>query len=121
MKKSWQEAYELIKNNKNFLVVSHKNPDGDSIGSEIALTMALMKMGKNVYIYNSDPVPEKYSKFPKATLVQTQKKNFDEDIIIFVDCADIERVGRIKKNIIYLQMVSWFHIKMKKVILKNPG
>ena len=100
MKKSWQEAYELIKNNKNFLIVSHKNPDGDSIGSEIALAMALIKIGKNIYIYNSDPTPEKYSKFPKATLVKTRKKkNFEEDVTIFVDCAEIERVGRIKENI----------------------
>jgi phosphoesterase RecJ-like protein len=99
LKKSWQEAYDLIKNNKNFLIVSHKNPDGDSIGSEIALTMALMKMEKNVYIYNSDPTPEKYSKFPRANLVQTEKKNFEEDVTIFVDCAELDRVGRIKENI----------------------
>jgi phosphoesterase RecJ-like protein len=99
LKKSWQEAYELIKNNNNFLVVSHKNPDGDAIGSEIALTMALKKMGKNVYIYNSDPPPDKYAKFSKASLVKTKKKDFKEDVTIFVDCAEIERVGRIKENL----------------------
>lgn len=99
MKKSWQEAYELIKNNKNFLIVSHKNPDGDALGSEIALAMALMKLKKNVYIYNSDPPPNRYSKFPKASLIQTEKKNFKEDVTIFVDCAEIDRIGKIKENI----------------------
>ncbi len=97
--KIWQEVFELINNNQNFLIVSHKNPDGDSLGSEIALALALMKIKKKVYIYNSDPPPERYSKFPKASLIQTEKKNFKEDIIIFVDCAEIDRIGKIKENI----------------------
>jgi phosphoesterase RecJ-like protein len=97
--KSWQEAIDLIKKNKKFLIVSHKNPDGDSIGSEIALALALMKMDKEVYIYNSDPPPERYSKFPKASLIMTEKKNFEEDVTIIVDCAEIGRVGEIKDNI----------------------
>jgi phosphoesterase RecJ-like protein len=97
--KSWQKVLELIKNNQNFLVVSHKNPDGDSIGSEIALAMALMKLKKNVCVYNSDPPPMRYSKFPKASLIQTEKKNFKEDVTIFVDCAEIDRIGKIKENI----------------------
>ncbi len=99
MKKNWHKAYELINNNKNFLILSHKNPDGDSVGSEIALSLALIKLGKRVYIYNSDPPPERYSKFPKASLIQTEKKNFKEDVTIFVDCAEVNRIGRIKENI----------------------
>ncbi|MBN1694672.1 bifunctional oligoribonuclease/PAP phosphatase NrnA [candidate division WOR-3 bacterium] len=97
--KIWQEVFELINSNQNFLIVSHKNPDGDSLGSEIALALALMKLEKKVYIYNSDPPPERYSKFPKASLIQTEKKNFKEDVIIFVDCAEIDRIGKIKENI----------------------
>jgi len=99
LKKSWHKAYELINKNKNFLIVSHKNPDGDSIGSEIALSLALIKLGKRVYIYNSDPPPERYSKFPKASLIQTEKREFKEDVTIFVDCAEINRIGRIKEDI----------------------
>ena len=96
---SWQQALELINRNKNFLIVSHKNPDGDALGSEIALAMALMKLKKNVYIYNQDPPPKRYSKFPKASLIQTEKKNFKEDVTIFVDCAEVDRIGKIKENI----------------------
>jgi phosphoesterase RecJ-like protein len=96
---SWQQALELINRNKNFLIVAHKNPDGDALGSEIALAMALMKLKKNVYIYNQDPPPKRYSKFPKASLIQTEKKNFKEDVTIFVDCAEADRIGKIKENI----------------------
>lgn len=97
--KSWQKASELINKYKKFLIVSHKNPDGDSIGSEIALALALLKLNKKIYIYNSDPPPERYSKFLKASLIQTEKKNFEEDVTIIVDCAELDRVGEIKDNI----------------------
>jgi phosphoesterase RecJ-like protein len=97
--KIWQEVFELINKNQNFLIVSHKNPDGDSIGSEIALALALMKLNKKVYIYNSNPPPHRYSKFPKASFIKTEKKNFEEDVTIFVDCAEVNRIGEIKDNI----------------------
>jgi phosphoesterase RecJ-like protein len=97
--KIWQEVFELINNNQNFLIISHKNPDGDSIGSEIALALALMKLKKTVYIYNSNTPPDRYSKFPKASLIKTEKKNFKEDVTIFVDCAEVNRIGEIKDNI----------------------
>ena len=58
-----------------------------------------MKLKKKVYIYNSDPPPVRYSKFPKASLIRTEKKNFKEDVIIFVDCAEIGRIGKIKEKI----------------------
>jgi phosphoesterase RecJ-like protein len=90
---------ELINKNKKFLIVSHKNPDGDSLGSEIALALALLKLDKKIYIYNSDPPPERYSKFPKASLIKTEKKNFEEDVTIIVDCAEIGRIGEIKDNL----------------------
>jgi phosphoesterase RecJ-like protein len=97
--KSWQKAFELINKNKKFLIMSHKNPDGDSIGSEIALALALLKLDKKIYIYNSEPPPERYSKFPKASLIKTEKKNFEEDVTIVVDCAEIGRIGEIKDSI----------------------
>jgi phosphoesterase RecJ-like protein len=97
--KSWQKAIELINKNKKFLILSHKNPDGDSIGSEIALALVLMKMDKKVYIYNPDPPPVRYSKFPKASLIQTKKKNFTEDVTVIVDCAEMGRIGELKDDI----------------------
>lgn len=97
--KSWEEAMEIIRKNKRFLIVTHKNPDGDAIGSEIALSLALMKIGKEVYIYNADPPPERYSRFPGVSLINTEKKNFKEDVVIIVDCAEIDRIGKIKENI----------------------
>ncbi len=99
MGKKIKEVLSLIKNNKKFLIVSHKNPDGDSIGSEIALALGLRKLGKKVYIYNQDPPSNRYSRFDKAGLIHTDKKEFNEDIIFIVDCAEIDRIGNIKDEI----------------------
>jgi len=50
--KKMKRVIELIKENNKFLIVSHKHPDGDSIGSQIALALGLKKMDKDFFIYN---------------------------------------------------------------------
>ncbi len=47
------------------LISVHKNPDGDALGSQLALMMALEKLGKQVTVYNLDPVPEIYRFLPR--------------------------------------------------------
>ena len=46
------------------LISVHKNPDGDALGSQLALMLALEKMGKTVTAHNLDPVPEIYRFLP---------------------------------------------------------
>lgn len=97
--KGLKKILELIEENERFLILSHRNPDGDSLGSEIALALSLRKLGKKVYIYNQDSPPKRYSKFPKASMVQTEKKDFEEEVIFVLDCSEIDRIGKIKDNI----------------------
>ncbi len=49
---------------KTILISVHKNPDGDALGSQIALMLALEKMGKTVTAHNLDPVPDIYRFLP---------------------------------------------------------
>ena len=49
---------ETIRRERRFLIASHENPEGDAIGSILALGLALKEMGKNVTIFNQDPIPE---------------------------------------------------------------
>ncbi len=53
----WSEIIHLIKNHQSFVLSSHVNPDGDAIGSELALAGHLLRLGKQVTILNSDPLP----------------------------------------------------------------
>ena len=49
---------------QRFLLTSHARPDGDSIGSQLAMAFALDALGKQVRIVNADPAPEHYFEFP---------------------------------------------------------
>ena len=49
---------------QRFLLASHARPDGDSIGSQLAMAFALDTLGKDVRIVNADPAPDHYQDFP---------------------------------------------------------
>lgn len=96
-----KKAIESIKENNKFLIVSHKYPDGDSIGSQIALALGLKKMGKDYFIYNEDPPTDRYSRFKRINLINTKKEDFNEDITFIIDSASLDRIGNIKDEIDY--------------------
>jgi phosphoesterase RecJ-like protein len=56
----WQKVVTIIENNQTFVLTSHINPDGDALGSELALAEHLENLDKNVTIINSDPTPTIY-------------------------------------------------------------
>lgn len=94
-----KKAIDIIKKYNKFLIVSHKYPDGDSIGSQIALALGLLKIGKKAYIYNEDPPTDRYSRFKWINLIHTDKKDFDEEVIFALDSAELNRIGFIKDEI----------------------
>lgn len=71
------------------LILTHRSPDGDTIGSGYALAMALRKLGKNVKVDCTDPFPEKYSYF----IDKLEKLEFDEEFVVSVDIADTKLLG----------------------------
>lgn len=83
---------EILKAN-NVLIISHKNPDADAIGSNIALRIALESLGKNVNSACVDNLPEQL-KFIKYTNEFLKKINTDDyDLLISVDCGSRSQVN----------------------------
>lgn len=88
---------ETIRNARRFLISSHARPDGDSIGSQLAMAYALRELGKEVRLVNSDPAPEHYFEFPGvdeiaiADSVDPSWGPFDVEIIM--ECGDLKRTG----------------------------
>jgi len=74
------------------LVTSHLRPDGDAIGSSLALGLALIGAGKQVQVVLSDGIPASFMHLPGADLLRT-KADGAFDLIICLDCSDLERVG----------------------------
>lgn len=81
-------AKTLLSKDK-ILILTHRSPDGDTIGSGYALAMALRKLGKSVKVDCTDPFPEKYSYFTD----KLEKLEFDEEFVVSVDIADTKLLG----------------------------
>lgn len=89
----YDEIIEALKGKKRVLIGSHINPDGDALGSTLALGMALSKMGKEVVLYNRDGVPKSLAFLPHSALIVRQIPEVPYDAAVLVDCASPERAG----------------------------
>jgi phosphoesterase RecJ-like protein len=92
--KTSSKLVTLIKNGKSFLITGHINPEGDSVGSTLALALGLKKMGKkDVTVLSRDPVPEVLRFLPSAGLIRQKPPRKEYDVLIIVDCNMMERTG----------------------------
>jgi phosphoesterase RecJ-like protein len=86
---------EAIRESQVICVVGHIRPDGDCIGSELGLTLALQGQGKDVTCWNQDPVPDKLRFLDPNKIVETPKRGRKFDLVIATDAASYERLGTI--------------------------
>jgi len=77
---------------QRILITTHIRPDGDAIGSSLALGLALIDAGKQVQVVLADGVPSSYKFLPGTDMVRTKAEG-DFDLIISVDSSDLKRVG----------------------------
>jgi phosphoesterase RecJ-like protein len=85
---------EEILRRQRFLLTSHARPDGDSIGSQLAMAYALEALGKQVRLVNADAAPEHYFEFPGVDRIEVASKTeTDADAIIVMECSDLTRTG----------------------------
>jgi phosphoesterase RecJ-like protein len=81
---------------KTIMLTTHRNPDGDGIGSGLALMNKLVKMGKKVDFITRDPLPSIYRFLPMSEKIQQLSEvNKKYDLIVFLECPDSDRCGRI--------------------------
>ena len=84
---------EIIGQSHSICVAGHVRPDGDCIGSQLGLTLALRKQGKEVACWNEDPVPQKYAFLDPDHLWEKPGGDRAFDLLICTDCASFERLG----------------------------
>lgn len=99
------ELLGSLRSRDNFLVSTHVNPDGDAIGSAIALAIALEKMGKKTVLVDKHPIPEQYRFLPGQERFHTYEsleaagyRARDFGALLILDCNDPERIGLEKKE-----------------------
>ena len=90
---------DVIRESKTFCVIGHIRPDGDCVGSQLGLTLALQNEGKKAVCWNEDTLPQKYKFLNPDGLFQKPKAGMKFDCVIATDCASFERFGRVGKHI----------------------
>ena len=85
---------DAIRASKTICVVGHIRPDGDCIGSQLGLTLALRAEGKKVFCWNEDAAPQKYRFLDRDGDFQPPTRGFKFDCVIATDCASFERLGK---------------------------
>ena len=86
------QIIQHIKDAQRILIASHA--DGDSVGSLVALGLALAKLDKKITMYNPSPIPAVYRFLPGADRILRQIKNADTyELALILDCGDLVRIG----------------------------
>jgi phosphoesterase RecJ-like protein len=90
---------EGIRQSQTFCVVGHIRPDGDCVGSQLGLTLALQNEGKKVTCWNEDRIPQKYDFLDRGDIIQRPKRGLEFDCVIATDAASFERLGSVGQSV----------------------
>ncbi|MDP8235458.1 MAG: DHH family phosphoesterase [Candidatus Erginobacter occultus] len=91
---------EIFLEHSRFLITSHLRPDGDAIGSQLALAGILEELGKEVVIENQAPIPENFSFLPGAEKISPFGEiPFHPEVAVVLDCPRPGRVGVVEKHL----------------------
>jgi len=91
---TFAEIGRALREHQRFAVLSHVRPDGDALGSQLALALSLQELGKTVRVWNEDGMLEKYSFLPHAQLLtKPPATKEDVDLVVALDTAVQTRLG----------------------------
>jgi len=105
--KTPREIISVFKKEEVFLLATHIHPDGDAIGSALALSFALESLGKQAFVYNKDTIPSAYRFMPGHKRFRSNLRDVIEKkpVLVLLDCngperADLERYSFRKSVVI---------------------
>ena len=88
-----------LKTKDCFSIIAHVFPDGDAIGSSLALYNALKQLGKTCKVFIDDKLPQKYSYLPGFGSICSKNEETEYGNVVVLDCGDIDRCGSFKKEV----------------------
>ena len=91
---TFEQIGQVLREHRRFAVLSHVRPDGDALGSQLAVGLSLRKLGKDVRIWNEEGMLDKYSFLPEANLLtKPPAEPEDVDVVVALDTAIQNRLG----------------------------
>jgi phosphoesterase RecJ-like protein len=94
MTETIQQIIDVIRANTTFLLTTHEGPDGDAIGSSLALASFLRNIGKDVTVHYQDPVPDLYTFLPGTDTVVAHIPDKHFDVSFILDIGERKRAGK---------------------------
>jgi phosphoesterase RecJ-like protein len=90
-----QAVVEALRGGERFVVATHESPDGDALGSLLAMHLALEQLGKDsvTYLAGPAPLPGEYRFLALEGLVREPPPDLEERVLVAVDCAQESRLG----------------------------
>ena len=114
---TFDEIGKVLRGHQRFAVLSHVRPDGDALGSQLALTLSLQKLGKDVMAWNEDGLLEKYNFLPGGEQLRGPANGpQDFDVAIALDTATQNRLGTAADSV--RSAKTWINIDHHP---SNPG
>jgi phosphoesterase RecJ-like protein len=90
---------EGLRGSCTICVAGHIRPDGDCVGSQLGLTLALRNEGKKVVCWNEDRIPQKYEFLDPDGIIQKPRRGLKFDCVVATDAATFERLGSVGRCI----------------------
>lgn len=95
------EIVRTLKTATNVLVITHIHPDGDALGSQIAMGNVLRSLGKNVFLYGEESVSHLYRFLPGSTQIESVLPDASGfDCAVALDCGDCNRLGTAMESLL---------------------
>ena len=89
-----KQIIDQLNNSRSILVTTHVHPDGDAVGTLLAMGLALKALEKNVRMFNESPIPAVYRFLPWISAIQQYLvADMHFDTVVVLDCSDLDRVG----------------------------
>ncbi|HVP36305.1 MAG TPA: bifunctional oligoribonuclease/PAP phosphatase NrnA [Terriglobales bacterium] len=101
MKETFEQITESVKKARKVLISSHLDPDGDSLGSQLALRGWLKDSGKEVRIIDQGKIPSKYLFLDEERAIEDYDSgevgDWYADLVFVLECPSLDRIGEVKK------------------------
>jgi phosphoesterase RecJ-like protein len=95
------EILSVLRAAASVLVVTHIYPDGDALGSQLALGESLAALGKNVFFYSEEKISHLYDFLPGCGKLRNSVPDLSGiDCVVSVDCADRQRLGKVADHLL---------------------
>jgi phosphoesterase RecJ-like protein len=90
-----KQIAEQLRDADNFLVLAHISPDGDALGSMLAMGELLDALGKKVVLFNESGIPRRFEWLAPKREILTRLPEEEPDNLIVLDCGSAERAGEL--------------------------